>query len=323
MPVSAPTNAHRPLTTVRYFGVAGPVWTTVLVLAAGILLLLVGFMLPTVVPENLPAKLAAIGVAGSLLVALVVLRDRTPTWMLWGIQFMFVIASATLMTTSPTDAGSLSFMVGLVSASVYAGLWGNRRMAVVVVSTVVVAGTVALAVADRLSSLAVGWVAMASLSIGIVVVIQVLVRALERQVLMDPLTGVLNRRGLHSAVGPMSPRRDENAVIMLDVDGFKGINDEIGHAEGDLVLSRLADVWSNNLRRHDTLARLGGDEFVLVLPGLDTVEADVLVARLLALSEHPWSYGIAIWRLGADFDDALESADANLRHMKRLRASPR
>ncbi len=78
----------------------------------------------------------------------------------------------------------------------------------------------------------------------------------------DPLTGVLNRRGFDRRV----PEYPDGAILMLDLDHFKAVNDDFGHDAGDAVLLRVADVLREELRKDDVLARYGGEEFVIFLP---------------------------------------------------------
>jgi|CXWL01.1.fsa_nt_gi diguanylate cyclase (GGDEF)-like protein len=78
----------------------------------------------------------------------------------------------------------------------------------------------------------------------------------------DALTGTLNRRGLQRALGATGKW---NALLLIDVDDFKRVNDAYGHDIGDLLLQRLVEVARIEMREHDLLARIGGEEFVLVL----------------------------------------------------------
>lgn len=109
-------------------------------------------------------------------------------------------------------------------------------------------------------------------------------RRLHRLALTDPLTGISNRRHieymLHAAVDEARRTRSELAVIMLDVDHFKRINDDFGHATGDRVLAALAACIGNLLRRPAVLGRMGGEEFLALLPDTGTTEAMALAERL-------------------------------------------
>ena len=87
--------------------------------------------------------------------------------------------------------------------------------------------------------------------------------------LIDPLTGLYNQRYLMRHLRGLleSGQNRELAVLMIDVDHFKAVNDEYGHATGDKALRAVADVLRGNTRVFDSLARYGGEEFVVVMPG--------------------------------------------------------
>lgn len=139
----------------------------------------------------------------------------------------------------------------------------------------------------------------------------------------DALTGLLNRRALFNAVGD-GPLPYSTAVIMLDLDHFKAVNDSFGHAAGDDLLVRFAALVQTNLRPSDLAARLGGEEFCAVLEQIDADEAADIAERirtaleklgpLSALHGPPTvSAGVAMaaGRLET-FDDVLRRADAAL-----------
>ncbi|WP_338720203.1 GGDEF domain-containing protein [Devosia sp. XK-2] len=95
----------------------------------------------------------------------------------------------------------------------------------------------------------------------------------------DALTGVLNRRALFERIGDNEIVPDL-AVIMFDLDHFKQINDRLGHAYGDFVLKRFADIMRAQLRDIDIVARLGGEEFCAILPGHDRAGARSVAERI-------------------------------------------
>jgi diguanylate cyclase (GGDEF)-like protein/PAS domain S-box-containing protein len=116
---------------------------------------------------------------------------------------------------------------------------------------------------------------------------------LRQQALMDPLTGVANRTVLMDRLRHGLLRLDRRpgllAVLYLDIDRFKGLNDSLGHRIGDGVLSKMAERVGQHLRPEDTLARLGGDEFVVVAEDLaDEHSALVLANRLIRVVDEPF-----------------------------------
>ncbi|WP_245626903.1 GGDEF domain-containing protein [Aestuariivita boseongensis] len=104
----------------------------------------------------------------------------------------------------------------------------------------------------------------------------------EEQAVTDVLTGVENRRGLEQFLCRLLARQAEFAVMHLDLDGFKQVNDTFGHDAGDDVLQQTARIMVDEVRDRDLVARLGGDEFILVIddaPSIATIER--IGARLI------------------------------------------
>ncbi|HEX8158083.1 MAG TPA: PAS domain S-box protein, partial [Solirubrobacteraceae bacterium] len=101
----------------------------------------------------------------------------------------------------------------------------------------------------------------------------------------DPLTGLFNRRRFHEELHRELSRarryRTAGAVLALDLDHFKYINDSLGHSAGDELITRTSEILKHRLRGTDVLGRLGGDEFAIILPGVDEVEAQRVACSLL------------------------------------------
>ncbi len=115
----------------------------------------------------------------------------------------------------------------------------------------------------------------------------------ERLANADTLTGIANRHCWHDALAALASQPDRTcALVVLDHDRFKDINDQLGHAAGDAVLTATADRLRANLRDGDLVARLGGDEFALLLNDLSTSEAVApILDRLLGLLAAPVEFG--------------------------------
>jgi diguanylate cyclase (GGDEF)-like protein/PAS domain S-box-containing protein len=149
----------------------------------------------------------------------------------------------------------------------------------------------------------------------------------------DALTGLPNRLLLAErtgeAIANAARNRSRLALLCIDLDRFRLVNESFGHQAGDALLRAVAERLHNALRREDTLGRIGGDDFVLLWNGLRTgEEAAMLAQRLLSVLGRPFtvdglavnvgaSIGIALYpEDGRDFTDLLKNADAALYHAK-------
>jgi len=143
---------------------------------------------------------------------------------------------------------------------------------------------------------------------------------LEHLAHYDALTNLPNRvllaDRLQQAMAQAQRRAQSVAIVLLDLDGFKAINDRYGHETGDRLLATVATRMKQALREGDTLARLGGDEFVAVLIDLADVEASIpMLARLLAAAAQPVLVADAVLlvsaSLGVTFYPQVDKVDAN------------
>ena len=134
--------------------------------------------------------------------------------------------------------------------------------------------------------------------------------ALHRLAHRDGLTGLPNRAAMRARME--AARRDGAlAVLLVDLDGFKDVNDTIGHAAGDEVLREAASRICAGVREADTVARIGGDEFVVILPGCgDPVMAAEVADRIVAAMEEPFSVQERTVWIGASVGIALAPAQA-------------
>lgn len=120
------------------------------------------------------------------------------------------------------------------------------------------------------------------------VALESLNQKLKSEVTIDPLTGTANRRGLEEFVQEINAQADlaemSLAVLMIDIDHFKEVNDTWGHAVGDSVLKALSHAWAESIRSSDLLVRLGGEEFALILPKTSLANAKRIAEKLRALT---------------------------------------
>jgi diguanylate cyclase (GGDEF)-like protein len=141
----------------------------------------------------------------------------------------------------------------------------------------------------------------------------------------DHLTGSLNRRGFHEHTEAELARASRSgepvALVLIDLDGFKAVNDVHGHAAGDELLCWVVEQFRSALRPSDAAGRLGGDEFALLLPGIDADAARLVVERLRdALAERtPASFGVAAYPTHTEAEALHAQADNELYAEKRGR----
>lgn len=136
---------------------------------------------------------------------------------------------------------------------------------------------------------------------------------LDRAARHDPLTGLLNRDELARGLAALDPASAGPvvAVIFLDIDRFKRVNDSRGHQVGDEVLVAVSRRIRAAIRPQDTLARLGGDEFVVVCPGLaEASDARAIAERVRAILAQPVSVGGHTLRITASVGVATSPSDA-------------
>lgn len=162
--------------------------------------------------------------------------------------------------------------------------------------------------------------------------VDVLLNRQEQAAIIDPLTGVANRRGFREAVeriGRNGQRGGTCALIAIDVDNFKVLNDTRGHLVGDLVLADLGRILSDHVRGDEVVARYGGEEFLVFLPEATRETALTLAERIRqAIAGHVFeacpdlrmtaSAGVSVGpSRDCDIDDLYDLADQALYRAKR------
>ncbi|WP_324875744.1 GGDEF domain-containing protein [Herbaspirillum sp.] len=159
--------------------------------------------------------------------------------------------------------------------------------------------------------------------------------SLRRQALYDGLTGLPNRNLLEdritSAIARAQREQGAFALLFLDLDGFKAVNDRHGHAVGDLLLMQIGGRLSESLRHADTIARIGGDEFVVLTEIVACGDIGIIRDKLNQALAAPFQIGADTLRISAslgharfpddgdDIDALLARADQGMYHLKRQR----
>lgn len=271
-------------------------------------------------PVLLLAGLAATGLVGTA--TLLALRRRGRPWMVHAGLVVLTTCIALLAWRSATTVGVIGLGPTLVCVGLYAAYFLPLRQARVHLWPALALTTVAavFSVAPPLP-----WQAWVVSLVAVTLVVEVqgrLVRSLHQAASTDSLTGLLNRRAWldvtdRSVAAAQRRGHSGPAVVLIDLDEFKQVNDAHGHAGGDRLLQELAGAWSARLRRSDVLARYGGDEFALLLA--DGSGTEMLLDRMRTSHEGRWTAGIARWRPGDTTDDLVLRADDDLYDRKHRR----
>ncbi len=150
-------------------------------------------------------------------------------------------------------------------------------------------------------------------------------REIERLARIDPLTGLGNRRWWDDRARRELSRASRQgaavSVVLFDLDGFKNVNDTLGHAAGDDVLRAVGQRWYPLIRAPDLLVRWGGDEFAVLLTAATLAEARMVAARLVEArpTEVGVSWGAAEWEPPETLEGLVSRADEALYAVKRAR----
>lgn len=227
-----------------------------------------------------------------------------------------ILMESTIIAAATTRGGMMmtAFMYTWIAA--YAACFFPPRVVAMQVGLIVVSFTAALLI-DGLSDVLLAWLIVTCTVCALGFVLSRLNKTLREQAGTDHLTGLLNRSGFLAAAVRERAIADRSraplSVAVLDLNGFKQVNDNHGHAAGDRVLADIAAAWRQRLRAGDVLARHGGDEFVLLLPGTGSDDAADAIERLDCPEvQITWSVGVSEWLPGEDLDTCLAKADRAL-----------
>jgi len=208
--------------------------------------------------------------------------------------------------------------IALVGAYFFPPLQGRAQAGLAAI------GYSAGVLASGVPNLFVPWFVITGTVLGGAEVLRHVVVQLRRQAALDPLTGLANRAYFQLAADrelALAGRgRARFSVALLDLDGFKAVNDTYGHMAGDALLAELAAAWQAQIRRGDLLARYGGDEFALIMPDTGAGEAGQVLQRLREAHHARWSVGLATWDGDTELHQLLHRADHDLYRAKEARA---
>ncbi|QJU52698.1 GGDEF domain-containing protein [Herbiconiux sp. KACC 21604] len=235
---------------------------------------------------------------------------------------VFFVVTSVQMAVSTAPVASVNNIVLYPMFACYLG-WFYRRWVARAVTATGFALSLTAVIINPLDALLLTWFNILLASVFCLEAAGYLRSRLDREITTDPLTGLLNRSGLDARIDLELTRASRTgqsvAVVIVDLDDFKRVNDERGHAEGDRRLVEFAAALRQTTRPYDLVARIGGDEFLLVLPATAEREALDVIERLRAAIPEGWSFGIAV----AEPDDSAhtirERADRRLYALKAAR----
>ncbi len=285
-------------------------------------------------PNDPPFALLPVIVVFVMFAMLMAFGPRLPRWALALLGPLGVALIAYALATSPGPGdGAVLYALPVFWTTFFFG----RRGAVAILICVAVGHAATLLLLPNVDSYPGRWLDVMVSVWGVAIVVLVLERRNEELVARlageartDPLTGLLNRRGfdVHAVREFAHVGRDGApiALVTLDIDHFKQVNDEWGHIVGDRVLANLARVLASEARGIDVAARLGGEEFAVLMPGSDAAGAEALVERVrsrLVAGARPdlpavrISAGVVSTSEPLDIQVMLESVDRALYAAKR------
>lgn len=172
-------------------------------------------------------------------------------------------------------------------------------------------------------------------ALGIVFIFRVFSRFLPllmEQAHLDSLTGLYNRHYLWTKLREYARKKQNVCLVLLDLDGLKGVNDHYGHQMGDDVLKRLASLLRQEIRTKDLAFRYGGDEFIVIFPDTTLKDTQAIIERLrkrvdedpfLSPLEVSFSYGTSNLREVRNPEEALTAADKNMYEEKKAKQAIR
>jgi diguanylate cyclase (GGDEF)-like protein len=147
---------------------------------------------------------------------------------------------------------------------------------------------------------------------GLVALLSETLRSAEQQATHDQLTGLANRRLFHARwEQSLSEAGGPTSLLYIDLDGFKPVNDTLGHEAGDGVLVEVADRLRGLVRAGDVVARLGGDEFAVIMPWTDEATASAIAQRLVTELSQPFALGARPVSIGASVGAVIAAPNAD------------
>jgi diguanylate cyclase len=299
------------------------VWTAALLFICGGLACLASVVAPVSPQEPVHLDLVVGLLATAIGIGLWILGRRAHPLVLQLLMAVGSVMASAIVAKAATSGGAMLTAFAYPWMAVYVAHFFSRR-AIFAQSLLISVGFGLGLVLNGLPNMGIDWVIVTGTVWSTGLVLGNLSESLRRRADTDPLTGLLNRSGFLAVADrerAIAERtHDPLTLAVLDLNGFKQVNDRLGHAAGDRLLADLGREWRESLRAGDILARHGGDEFVLLLPATTPRQADGVLERL-RVERVPvsWSVGVSEWLPREELDACLARADRRLYSVKQSR----
>jgi diguanylate cyclase (GGDEF)-like protein len=269
------------------------------------------------IPSDPPFSLLPVVVVFVIFGLLVAVGPRLPRCGFAVLAPLGVVLIAYALVTTP-GPGDAAFLYAL--PVFWTTFFFGRRGAAGILGCVAVAHAAALVAMPAGDAYPGRWLDVMVSACGVALVVlvlehrnEMLLARLADEARTDPLTGLLNRRGFDEhadrEIAHVARTQGSIALVTLDVDHFKQVNDEWGHLVGDRVLTHLARVLANESRGIDVAARLGGEEFAVLMPGSDQAGAEAFTQRVRDALATGDSSELPAIRISAGVIAATEPSD--------------
>jgi diguanylate cyclase (GGDEF)-like protein len=296
-----------------------PIWTLATIFGVAGVMCLFAAAFP--VSKTAPRELATVIGVCLIVASLLLLRfgARLPDAGLQGLAIGGTLVNGLLVSQATTNYGAALTCFAWIWVAIYAGQFFEQRAVRIQVAVIAVVSAAGLLICG-LPGMVTAWVLIAGSCALAGEALARLNTRLRTQLVTDSLTGLLNRAGFGEAAGRLlalaAREKLPVSVALIDLDGFKQVNDLNGHAAGDELLVELGRAWARQLRGSEVLARLGGDEFALLFIADGDAAVDAL-GRLREAAPVGWSAGVVEWQPGESLERAMARADADLYRAKR------
>lgn len=250
----------------------------------------------------------------------------TPRWFLKLSVVSGTVVTLWLIHDAATPMGMVVYSLAFVVFAAYAAVWLGPRFTAGLPAALGDGFLAILGSVGELPALLAPWFLIMTITSGLAMIIGHLTTRLKRLATTDPLTGLLNRSGLELLIDLIGrPGRGSlhRSLVVIDLDGFKKVNDKKGHLAGDALLMEMAHHITASIRADDIAARTGGDEFTLIISGASETVARAVLYRLRTRTAIRWSAGVADWPAEWTFDEAFAAADGRMYAEKTRKDPPR